>query len=352
MLTKKELTLIKTQLESSFKPIYFFDDDPDGLCAFLLMYKYRKEGIGVPVKARSLLTMQFVNKAINYGADRIFVLDIPDADEEVLRLNSQITWIDHHETKMKINKNITYFNPLNRKSKSKIKKPNYFPTSYLCYKALNTNLWIAAVGCIGDYYLPDFMGEVKEKYPLLVGETNINNIDEIKYNSNLGKLVKMFSFLMMGDMRHVHENIKILTRIDDPIEILENNTSRSKKINKYFDKINIEYEKILSQALQTKVEDNILFFLYPSSNISVTKDLANELSSRMKGTVIIIGREKNGELKISLRWNKDIKTPFQNVLKNIDGYGGGHENSCGGAVKSEYKQKFLEQMKEEIKKVE
>jgi len=352
MLTEKELSKIKEELDNSAKPFYYFDDDPDGIASFLIVYRYRKEGVGVIIKARSLLTMQFLNKAINYGADRIFVLDIPDADEEVQKLNIPMTWIDHHDTNMKIKKSISYFNPKVKEKEAKKGKQKeiYIPTSYLCYQALKTDLWIGAVGCIGDYYLPDFIEEVKEKYPELLDNIDITNIDEIKYKSNLGKLVKMFSFLMMGDMKNVQTNLKILTRIDNPIELIINETSRAKKLNKYFERINSEYDKVLKNALETKINNNILFFIYPSSNISVTKDISNELSSMMRDTVIIIGREKGGELKISLRWSKDIRTPFKKVLNKVKGYGGGHENSCGGAIKSEHKETFLELMGEEIKK--
>jgi single-stranded DNA-specific DHH superfamily exonuclease len=344
MLTEKELDTIKNQLEKSSKPIYFFDDDPDGIAAFLLMYKYRGEGKGVIIKARSKITITLGSKASEYGADRIFILDIPEMDEEFQeKLNTPTTWIDHHDV-VKTKKIISYFNP-------KIKdKDAYIPTSYLCYKALKNDIWIAAVGCIGDYYLPEFMGEIKEKYPELIGEANIEDIGDIKYNSKLGTITRMFSFLAMGPTQNAMTNIKILTRIEDPAELLNKKTSRGKLLYKYFKRIDAEYQEIVKDAMKTKIKDGILFYHYSQDKISLTKDLANELTYRFKEVTVIVCREKNGELKMSLRRQGDIKTPFLKVLESVNGYGGGHIRSCGGAIKVQDKEKFIELLGKELKK--
>jgi hypothetical protein len=344
MLKEEDLAQIRKQLEESSKPVYFFDDDPDGVASFLLLYRYKKEGRGVIIKARSVLNMMFLKKAEEYGADRIFVLDIPEMDEEVQdKLNTPTTWIDHHDT-IKTKKIVSYFNPRTED------KEAYIPTAYLCYKALKTDMWVAAIGCIGDYYLPDFMEELKEKYPKLTGDANLKDIADIKYNSNLGKLIKMFSFLMMGSTKNALTNVKILTRIEDPAEIIENTTSRAKLLNKYYNKINNQYKELYQEAIKTEVKDNILLYLYNDDKISLTKDLANELSAKNQDTIIIVGRVKSGEIKMSVRWNKDIKTPFTKVFEEIEGYGGGHTNSCGGVVKEKDRETFIKLLKSNLNK--
>ena len=131
MLTKQELEGFKKELDESQKPYYFYDDDPDGIASSLLVYRYKQSGYGMIVKARSILTMQFVEKAVNYGADRIFVLDIPQMDDEVLeKINLPISWLDHHDI-IKVKKSISYYNP-------KLKDPEeYSPTSYWAYNTLH-----------------------------------------------------------------------------------------------------------------------------------------------------------------------------------------------------------------------
>ena len=44
MLTKKQVEDIKEHLEKAQNPIFFFDNDPDGLCSFLLMQRYLGRG--------------------------------------------------------------------------------------------------------------------------------------------------------------------------------------------------------------------------------------------------------------------------------------------------------------------
>ena len=53
-----------------------------------------------------------------------------------------IVWIDHHSP-IEL-RNVLYFNP--RVSNHE----DNFSTSYLCYQAVEKDIWIAAVGCIAD----------------------------------------------------------------------------------------------------------------------------------------------------------------------------------------------------------
>ena len=41
MLTKKEINEIRENIENSKNPLFFYDDDPDGVCSFLLLYKMK-----------------------------------------------------------------------------------------------------------------------------------------------------------------------------------------------------------------------------------------------------------------------------------------------------------------------
>ena len=120
--------LNKTELKkelSADKPLYLFDDDPDGLCSFLQLYRHIKGGKGIIVKRTPRITEDFVRKVEEYGPDKIFVLDIVMIDQEFIdKVKTPIVWIDHHEPQER--ENIMYYNPRVKE------KGNNIPTSKLC----------------------------------------------------------------------------------------------------------------------------------------------------------------------------------------------------------------------------
>jgi nanoRNase/pAp phosphatase (c-di-AMP/oligoRNAs hydrolase) len=84
--------------------------------------------------------------------------------------------------------------------------------------------------------------------------------------------------------------------------------------------------------------------------LSLTKDLANEMLHRHKDKVIVLGREKSGEVRCSLRSGpqKPILPALQRALLGIQGYGGGHEHAVGCAVKKEDFERFLSNLRKEL----
>ena len=142
MLTKKEIEQLKDELMHCKKPMFLFDDDPDGVASFLLLYKHIQEGKGVIVKSKPRIGEVFLRKVEEYNPDKIFILDVPMVDDE-FKVNVPVVWIDHHEpqeTKFK------YFNPRTR--------GEVMPTSYLCWQVVRENNWIAMMGCVGDWTMP------------------------------------------------------------------------------------------------------------------------------------------------------------------------------------------------------
>ena len=150
MLTKKHYQQIKDELDNCKNPLYFFDDDPDGLSSFLLLYRYKKEGHGIVVKTHPRLDIRLVPRLEDYKPDKVFVLDVALVEQDFIdQCKAPVIWIDHHGPYER-NK-VKYFNPrLNNKDSN-------IPTTYLCYKVVQQDLWIAMLGCIADYYLPDFI---------------------------------------------------------------------------------------------------------------------------------------------------------------------------------------------------
>ena len=70
-LNEEQVKKIRDELDNCQNPLYFFHDDPDGLCSFLLFYRYKKEGNGVVVKrATPQVDDKFLHKVKEYNKRR------------------------------------------------------------------------------------------------------------------------------------------------------------------------------------------------------------------------------------------------------------------------------------------
>jgi hypothetical protein len=339
MLTKKEVALLQKELASSQNPLIYYDDDPDGLCSFLLLYRKYKEGTGIIVKSSPKVDMKFLRQVEERQPDKIFILDMPMVEQEFVdKAKRPIFWIDHHHPQNL--KNVNYFNP-------KLRDPDiYMPTSRMAYQIAEQDLWVAAVGCLADYHMPDFMPEFIKKYPKLLPEET--DLPTAIYHRPVGKLVRIFSFLLKGNLHDVKKCVKILTRIKSPDEILQQTTPQGKFLYKRFLKFNKPYEDLLKLARKQVTRSKVLLFQYTEDNSSFTPDLANELSNLYPKKVIIIARNKSGEMKCSLRAKFAIDKALERALVGIDGYGGGHPNACGTVVREMDWEKFLKNFKREL----
>jgi len=337
MLTNDQIKEIRKELDECKNPLFFFHDDPDGLCSFLLLYKYKKEGNGVIVKSVPKLDEKFLKKVQEYSPDKIFVADIALLDQEFIdKANAQVVWIDHHEPIKR--SNVKYFNP-----RIKDKSENT-PATLICHKVAGDNLWIAMTGCIGDWVLPPFHKEFKDKYPDLVNDEK--DPGTILFTTKIGQLAKIFSFVLKGKTMDVMKCVKILTRIKTPYEILNQETSEGEFIYKRYEKINHQYSLLLEQALKKESKDPLLIFTYEENRMSFTGDLSNELHFRIPDKLIIVGRKKNDEIRMSLRSNKLLPPILEKALQGLEGYGGGHEHACGACVKQDDFELFIQRIRD------
>lgn len=346
------LEKIKAELDNCSHPLFFFDDDPDGLSSFLLLYRYKNAGKGVVVKTYPVLDEKFMNAVKDYEPDKIFILDIPKVSEEFLKkLSVPIIYVDHHNIFQHSQENLIYFNPHIFDAKDER------CVSYWCYRIISIgreekakeDMWIAMCGCVGDWFLPEFKEEFAKRYPALLDEKVVKPEDAL-FNSTLGKLVRIFSFILKGQHKEVMACVKILTRIASPQEILEESTSQGKFILNRFEKINQHYLELLNAAIKKKHNGEFISYYYTEKQWSFTSDLSNELLYRYPDKVIMVCREKSDEFKCSIRSNR-FKLPerITKALDGLDGYGGGHDYACGSCVKSKDFEKFVESFKKELK---
>ena len=212
---------------------------------------------------------------------------------------------------------------------------------------MGQDLWLGATGCIGDWFLPDFIEVFKQKYPDMV-KTASTDPGYILFNTKLGKLARILAFILKGKTHHVKKCYKVMTRIDSPYEILEQKSSQGKFIYKKFEKINQEYVELLEEAKKQLSDDPILLYIYQENKMSFSGDLANELMHRCPTKLVIVGREKDDEIRMSLRYTKPIQQILKNALAGLDGYGGGHEYACGASIKKIHFKEFLDKIRKQL----
>lgn len=338
MLTEKEINEIRKFLSDSSNPVFLFDDDCDGTCAYLLLRKYYKKGEGIIVKSSPVLDVDYANKVLELNPDLVVVLDKPMISQEFIdKVKGKIVWLDHHpvQSMSKVN----YYNP--RKNNDSDNRP----TTSLAYSVVKSNLWIAIVGCIFDYYIPDFIGDFIRQYPDLLDRIPKDPRDAM-YNFKLGKLIRIFSLNLKGKSKDVKKSVSALEKISTPYEVLNRETNEGKFLYDRYEKLNKEYEELLGKAKEEATKENVFVFIYPSSKTSFTSELSNELIHLYSDKLIIVGRQKDDSIRMSLR-STSINIPelLKEALVGIRGYGGGHDLACGGAVNAEDFGKFIENIK-------
>ena len=161
MIAKKDFDKIREELDYCKNPLIFFHDDPDGLTAFLMFYRYVGAGHGIVIKTNPKIDISYVKKVEEHSPDKVFILDIAMVEQDFLdAVKVPVIWIDHHEPLDR--ERVLYLNP------RKIKRTDNIPASTLCYNVVNRDLWLAMIGAIGDWYFPPFADEFREAYPGLL----------------------------------------------------------------------------------------------------------------------------------------------------------------------------------------
>ncbi len=340
---KKLIDEARELINNSARPIFLFDDDPDGLSAFLILYRMIKAGKGMPLKGKAL-NEEFSEKVNAYQPDLVIVLDKHEVEQEFIdAVKTKIIWIDHHEPKKP--HGVLYINP------RKEKPENNLPTSHLAYLISGKDEWIAITGIISDWVMPDkkIWNKLNKEYPELLPKT-IKTAPEGLFNTEIGQLARIFSFNLKGKISDVMTSIKILTRINNPYELLERKHSQARLIMKKYDQHIKTYEET-RERVEVNKENPLIMYTYNDSKNSYTTDLSNELLFKHPNKVIIIGRESNGSYKCSLRASKiRIDKILEKVLQTIHGEGGGHEYACGAVIPSEEFEEFINLFKEEVEK--
>ena len=344
MITEKQIQEIRDYINKAEKPLIFFDDDQDGLCSYLILKKSMPNAKGVIIKGSPMLDLKYLKKIDEVKPDMIFVLDKPLIDQELLdKINALVIWIDHHKPVKRYK--VMYYNPrIENDSDNR-------PTTYWCYRIAKTNLLAAVIGSIADHHTPEYLEEFNKKFGGLMKDEK--EPAEILYKTKLGELIRIYDFVLKGQTTDVKKSIKMLEKIETPFEVFKQETKAGAYIYKRYERVKKNYSELLKKALENISEERFFVFLYPSTKESFTGELAGELIYRFPEKIIIIGRKKDGDVRMSLR-SKNIEIPpiLEKTLVGIRGYGGGHKFACGANVAEEDFDRFVENIKKEVENLQ
>ncbi|MFH1452343.1 MAG: DHHA1 domain-containing protein [archaeon] len=346
MISKQQLEEIKNHLEESQNPLFFFDNDVDGLCTFLILRRAIGRGKGIPIKSFPDLKEQYVRKVEELNPDKIFILDKAEVEDKFINAieekNIPIIWIDHHETKTDISliEKTHYYNSL----------PTAEPTTYIAQKVFNRreDLWLALIGCIGDVYMPEFAKEFQKESPELIN-SNLTAFQAL-YKSEIGKIVRILNFGLMDSTTNVVNLIKYLFKAKNVYDIIEEN-HHTKSLHKRYNQLSEFYNKQVEKA-KTNInrDSNHLIFSY-AGNTSMSSEIANKLYFEFPEKLIVVAYKRPEKINISIR-GKNALEVTKKAIENIpDSTGGGHAEATGAMIPVDKWDKFKNNVKGIVKNI-
>lgn len=350
MLNEKQVREIREHLEKAQNPLFYYDNDADGLCSFVILRKFIDRGKGVAVRSFPDLNASYARKAQELNSDYVFVLDKPELSkefvEEIDNLGLPIVWIDHHNVEAgdfeKDAKNLFIYNP----ARGGFGDKGDYPTTYMAYQISRKkeDAWLGVIGCIADHHFPDFVDDFKEKYPEFWGD--VKGSFEAYYQTELGKIAMMLNFGLKDSVTNVVRLQNFLISCKGPADVLQEvpaNYSLRKKYNEVKKKYDVLVERAKSFA-----RGKLIFFEY-SGELSISSEIANAISYVYPGKYVVIAYKKGEVSNLSLR-GKNVKKILENVLDEVGGTGGGHEDAVGARINTRELGRFKEILEDEIKK--
>ncbi len=349
MLTKKQINEVKEHLERAQRPLFFFDNDQDGLCSFLLLQRWLGRGKGVAVKSFPELVPEYFRKVHELKADYIFILDKPVVSREFFnkaeQFNIPVVWIDHHEPDKNAEPTpefVNRYNPLFNKPASEE------PVTALCYNVTGKkeDIWLALAGCIADNYVPPFYQEFRKKYPELALESGKDKVKafDIFYKSQIGRISRMLGFALKDRTTNVVKMMKFMMKVRSPHEVLEEK-SANKSMYKRYNQIDSKYQRLLKKAIDIgkNKEEKLLFFQY-GGDLSISSDLASELYYLFPKKTIAVLYVKGLKANVSMRGKKAKRFLLEAIKELENSRGGGHDEAVGGQIQSSDIEKFRENL--------
>lgn len=347
MLNENQISEIREHLKKAVNPLFFFDNDVDGLCSFLILRKFVGGGKGVAIKSFPEMNSAYVRRIHELNPDYVFILDKPLVSREFLeetkQLNLPIVWIDHHDVEHEDIEGVNYYNP--SKAHKKEERSNE-PTTYLCYQATKRkeDEWLALLGCLSDGFYPEFFSDVQKKYPELT--KNCKSAFQCVYETDFGKIIRMLSFGLKDRTGNVVKMLKFLMNVREPTEILEE-SHKTYEMHQRYVQIEKKYRALVDKAKED-VKGKMIYFQY-GGDLSISAEIANELLYLYPGKIIVVAYISGVRANLSLR-GQNVRDLTLKAIEGIENArGGGHVHATGAQVLVEDLPRFKEKIEKMIK---
>lgn len=346
MLSKVKLNELKEHLNKAQNPLFFYDNDADGLCSFILFRKFLNRGKGVAVRSYPELNENYAKRAEELNADYVFVLDKPvlsrDFVNAIDKMQLPLVWIDHHSVQgedFSTFPNVHKFNSLDDGVGE--------PVTYIAHKVCNRkeDLWVAMMGCIADHFLPDFSKEFAKELPEFWAK-NIKRPFDAYYGSEIGKIAQALNFGLKDSITNVVKMQNFLLNCKTPGDVFAESAFNVSFKDKY-NEIKKKYDSLVNEAIGN-LKDGLIFFSY-GGTVSISSDISNKLNYLNPGSYIAVAFLNGNVANVSLR-GKNVKSIFEKILPNMKNMsGGGHNDAVGARMNAGDLDKFKEFLIMEIK---
>jgi len=370
MLTANQLKEIREHLEKAGDPLFFFGNDADGLCSFLLLARAYGKGRGVAIKSFPELNVSYARKLHELNPDYVFILDKPIVSEEFLQesrnLNIPVVWIDHHDvenpiqisdhpknqkdfsdvenpvqtsnSEAKLSEEVYYYNTTKNEQKS------FEPVTYLAWKIAGRkeDLWLAVCGCIGDNFMPEFANEFAREFPDLL--SSVKTAFEALYESDIGKITRIMNFALKDRTSNVVKMMRLLLKVKNPAEILIDEPKNHLLFR--FKQVDKKYQQLIEKAVNFS-KGKLVYFQY-GGDLSLSADIANELYYKFPNKIIVVAYIKGTKTNISIR-GKNARDITLKAIEGLDASGGGHSEATGAKVNLEDLPKFKERIEKLVR---
>ena len=351
MLSENKLQELRGRLESAQQPVFYYDNDADGLCSFLLLRRWLGRGEGVAVRSYPELGEEYARKAAEKGADLAVVLDKPVVAPAFFRAlehaNIAAVWIDHHAVQQEhalLPASVSIYNTaLTRQGKREGE-----PVSALAFAVCRRkeDVWIAVMGCIADHYLPGFTSEFVKRYPEY-WKKNIRAPFDAYYATEIGKIARALNFGLKDSASNVERLQEYLLRCKNPEDVLAE-VPENEQFRVMLATLQRRYDELLEKASSAR-EGKAIFFSYGGAT-SMSADLANALAYRYPECRVAVAYLKGAFANVSLR-GKGVRCILERLLEKFEyASGGGHEEAVGARIQSKDIERFREEWKQEAER--
>jgi single-stranded DNA-specific DHH superfamily exonuclease len=348
MLTNKQILEIREHLEKAQNPVFFYDNDADGLCSYVLLRRFIDRGKGVAVRSHPDVDEGYAKRAQQLNADYIFVLDRPVLGrkfyEEIKKLQLPIVWIDHHAME-----DIETYEGVGVYNSAKEGDGKGEPVSYISYKVADRveDVWIALMGCVADHHLPDFKVDFVKKYRELWGK-KVKLPFDVYYNTEIGRLAQVLGFALKDSITHVIQLQNYLIKCKTPNEFMEE-LELHKPFAKKYRELKKKYDGFIEKAkAEFEGKSKVLFFKY-GGDMSMSSEISNELSYFYQKNVILVAYSSGPITNISMRGGR-VREILDEVLKEgFEGAtGGGHPEAVGARLQTKDLGRFREEVEKRV----